>query len=285
MTSQRITRATPKSASGWHPATTRSPTPCTRSATPTLRSSHSRRLATFSRRWSTTTRPSPNFAVSSPTVMPSSRLCCGIPAARPGARTLREGTEAARGARRGESLGARSPKRSGAVLQSAWQRLLGDRQAGRGSRLVRESVCPAKGLGRRQSVAGRLRVRSGRHPRKHRCFEAIQQNSSPPRPPSSARESSSSSSSAFPTPDDYYNLACYHSRLAGLAREPGAEITALAARIEADLAMKDLVSAVAAGFHIRSLLANDRDLDSIRSRSDFQLLILDLTFPEDPFAR
>ncbi len=60
----------------------------------------------------------------------------------------------------------RSPKRSGALLQSARQCLPGNRQASRGARVVRESPHPAKGPGRRQSVVRRLPLRSGRHPRK-----------------------------------------------------------------------------------------------------------------------
>jgi serine/threonine-protein kinase len=88
-----------------------------------------------------------------------------------------------------------------------------------------------------------------------------------------------------PSPDDYYNLACYHARLAGIAVESGSGLTAEGARTDADHAMEDLRRAVAHGFRILPLMAIDRDLDPLRSRPDFQLLMMDLTFPDDPFAR
>ena len=34
-----------------------------------------------------------------------------------------------------------------------------------------------------------------------------------------------------------------------------------------------------------SLIAIDHDLDPLRSRADFQELMMDLNFPDDPFAR
>src|SRR4029077_8417370 len=49
-------------------------------------------------------------------------------------------------------------------------------------------------------------------------------------------------------PDDDYNLACYHARLAGLAGQFGSGITAEGARTEADRAMEALRRALAAGF-------------------------------------
>ena len=88
-----------------------------------------------------------------------------------------------------------------------------------------------------------------------------------------------------PSSDDYYNLACYHARLAGLAGAPGSGITAEGARTEADRAMTNLRQAAASGFRMLSLMAIDRDLDALRSRPDFQLLMMDLTFPEVPFGR
>jgi tetratricopeptide (TPR) repeat protein len=87
-----------------------------------------------------------------------------------------------------------------------------------------------------------------------------------------------------PSPEDYYNLACYHARLAGLAGASGSGITNQGARIEADRAMEHLHRAAATGFRMRSLMAIDRDLDSLGSRPDFRLLMMDLTFPEDAFS-
>ena len=87
------------------------------------------------------------------------------------------------------------------------------------------------------------------------------------------------------TPEDHYNVACYHASLAGVADQIRGGITSAAARTEADHAMADLRRAVAAGFRMLSLIAIDHDLDPLRSRADFQELMMDLTFPDDPFAR
>jgi serine/threonine-protein kinase len=86
------------------------------------------------------------------------------------------------------------------------------------------------------------------------------------------------------TPEDYYNLACYHSALAGFARCPGSGVTAEEGRAESDRAMDDLRRAAAAGFRMTSLMAFDHELDPLRSRPDFQVLMMDLSFPSDPFA-
>jgi hypothetical protein len=43
--------------------------------------------------------------------------------------------------------------------------------------------------------------------------------------------------------------------------------------------------AIAAGYRDRAELAADPALDPLRVRPEFRLLILDLSFPEDPFAR
>jgi tetratricopeptide (TPR) repeat protein len=87
------------------------------------------------------------------------------------------------------------------------------------------------------------------------------------------------------TPEDDYNLACYHSSLAGLAENPGTGITAADGRDEADRAMNDLCRAAAGGFRMSSLILKDRDLDPLRTRPDFQVLMMDLALPEEPFAR
>jgi serine/threonine-protein kinase len=87
------------------------------------------------------------------------------------------------------------------------------------------------------------------------------------------------------TPHDLYNLACTHSRLAGLAAEPGSGMMATEGRAEADRAMDWLRQAVAAGYRKLTFLRTDPDLDPLRSRPDFQLLLMDLAFPDDPFAR
>jgi serine/threonine-protein kinase len=55
-------------------------------------------------------------------------------------------------------------------------------------------------------------------------------------------------------------------------------------RATADLAMLTLHKAVAAGYHDMFSFSGDITLDPLRSRSDFQLLMMDLAFPADPFA-
>jgi eukaryotic-like serine/threonine-protein kinase len=79
-----------------------------------------------------------------------------------------------------------------------------------------------------------------------------------------------------PSPSDHYNIACYQSLLAGVVA---------AGSGEADNAMESLRRAVAAGWRDLTLMRKDSDLDSIRSRPDFQLLMLDLAMPADPLAR
>ncbi len=75
-----------------------------------------------------------------------------------------------------------------------------------------------------------------------------------------------------------YNLACACSILAALAE--GDE-----RRAYADRAMAALRRAVDTGSRDIPMLRSDRDLDSLRSRPDFQMLLLDVAFPNDPFAR
>jgi serine/threonine-protein kinase len=84
---------------------------------------------------------------------------------------------------------------------------------------------------------------------------------------------------------DLYNLACAHAGLSGLAAEPSSRMTAHQGRAEADKAMEWLRRAVAAGYRNFGWMRVDADLDSLRPRSDFQLLMLDLAFPADPIAR
>jgi tetratricopeptide (TPR) repeat protein/tRNA A-37 threonylcarbamoyl transferase component Bud32 len=87
------------------------------------------------------------------------------------------------------------------------------------------------------------------------------------------------------TPENHFNLACYRARLAGLAGKPGSQLTTDDGRVESDRAMEHLRRAAASGFRMLSLLSSDHDLDALRSRTDFRVLVADLSFPTDPFAR
>jgi eukaryotic-like serine/threonine-protein kinase len=88
-----------------------------------------------------------------------------------------------------------------------------------------------------------------------------------------------------PSPADCFNLTCFHSRLAGLAALPGSGLTAAEGQAEADNAMHWLRKAVAGGFRYLMALRGESDLDPLRSRADFKDLMMDLAFPDDPFAR
>ena len=43
--------------------------------------------------------------------------------------------------------------------------------------------------------------------------------------------------------------------------------------------------ALAAGFATVAWISQDPDLELLRSRDDFRMLMMDLAFPADPFAR
>jgi eukaryotic-like serine/threonine-protein kinase len=80
-----------------------------------------------------------------------------------------------------------------------------------------------------------------------------------------------------------YNLACFRSLLYGVAAEPGSELTAAAAERLGAQAVDTLRRAAAAGLLDIVFMRKDTDLDPLRARPDFQKLLLDLSFPADPF--
>jgi serine/threonine-protein kinase len=84
--------------------------------------------------------------------------------------------------------------------------------------------------------------------------------------------------------EDLYNLACYHAMRAGAAARPKSGLSTAEGQAETDQAMTWLRKAVAAGYRSLAFLKTDPDLDPLRSRPDFQLLLLDLAMPADPFA-
>ncbi len=91
----------------------------------------------------------------------------------------------------------------------------------------------------------------------------------------------------LPTPNahDLYNVACCHAALAGAAADPGSGVPAAECRAEADRAMDILRRAITGGFRQLAHMQTDTDLDPLRAREDFQLLMMDLAFPADPFLR
>jgi serine/threonine-protein kinase len=88
-------------------------------------------------------------------------------------------------------------------------------------------------------------------------------------------------------PDGYnlYNLACFRSLLCAIAAKPGSGLSSTDVEGLGGQAIAALQRAVAAGFRDLAFMRKDTDLDGVRSRSDFTLLLLDLAFPGEPFAR
>ncbi len=81
-----------------------------------------------------------------------------------------------------------------------------------------------------------------------------------------------------------YDLARNHALLAGLAAEDRSGLASTEGRVRSDRAMDILKRVLAEGYRDRKMSA-DPDFDALRSRADFQLLMMDLTFPADPIAR
>jgi hypothetical protein len=70
----------------------------------------------------------------------------------------------------------------------------------------------------------------------------------------------------------------------GITSQPGSGISAESGRVEADLAMRWLRRDVAAGYRSLDAFRNESGLNPIRSRPDFQLLMMDLAMPDEVFA-
>jgi tetratricopeptide (TPR) repeat protein/tRNA A-37 threonylcarbamoyl transferase component Bud32 len=88
-----------------------------------------------------------------------------------------------------------------------------------------------------------------------------------------------------PYDESFYYLAGCHALLGRAAGVPGSGSSPGEGSVEFDRAMDSLRCAVAAGYRNVAWMRRDPDLDPLRSRADFQLLLLDLAFPSDPFAR
>ena len=85
---------------------------------------------------------------------------------------------------------------------------------------------------------------------------------------------------------DHINLAVIHAGLAGVAARPESGISAAEGRAEADRAMASLRKAVDGGYRPPlAMIRSDNTFNSLRPRTDFQLLMMDLAMPEKPFAQ
>jgi serine/threonine-protein kinase len=87
-----------------------------------------------------------------------------------------------------------------------------------------------------------------------------------------------------PSPVNIYDIACGQSQLAGLAQDARSGLTADEGRVAMAAAIAALREAIGAGWHNPALIRSDPGLDPIRSRPDFQMLVADVEFPDDPFA-
>ncbi len=83
----------------------------------------------------------------------------------------------------------------------------------------------------------------------------------------------------------YVMAACCHAELSGLGGLPGSGVSAAEGQVEAETAMELLRKAVAMGMRNRAWLRTIPGLDPIRGRGDFRLIMMDIEFPAQPFAR
>jgi eukaryotic-like serine/threonine-protein kinase len=79
-------------------------------------------------------------------------------------------------------------------------------------------------------------------------------------------------------PSELYNAACALASIIPRAEENARQALAVEA-------VGTLREAIAAGWKDAAEARRDQELDSLRGRDDFRLLLLDLAFPADPFAR
>ncbi len=87
------------------------------------------------------------------------------------------------------------------------------------------------------------------------------------------------------TNESLYTLAGNHALIAGLAQVPGSRISATEAETEAKRAVECLRKPLTAGYHTATELRADPDFRALLERRDFENMLLDIQFPQDPFAR
>jgi len=84
---------------------------------------------------------------------------------------------------------------------------------------------------------------------------------------------------------EWFETACCHAALAGLAGRDGSGVSAAAAASEAEKAMDLLAKAATMGYRSLDVYRTESALDPLRNRPDFQVLMMDLVFQTRPFAR
>jgi tetratricopeptide (TPR) repeat protein len=85
--------------------------------------------------------------------------------------------------------------------------------------------------------------------------------------------------------EEVFETACSHAMLAGLAGRAGSGVSEAEGEEETGKSMERLRRAVAMGYGNRIELGLEPALESLRARDEFQLLMMDLAMPDDPFAR
>jgi tetratricopeptide (TPR) repeat protein len=88
-----------------------------------------------------------------------------------------------------------------------------------------------------------------------------------------------------PGPEDIFSLAASHALLASVAGVAGSGLTAAQGETQAESALAALRRAVSMGYRNTARLRSDAQLDSLRARPGFQILLMDLDMPRDPFAQ
>jgi hypothetical protein len=83
---------------------------------------------------------------------------------------------------------------------------------------------------------------------------------------------------------DWFQTACCHAALCGLSGHDGAGVSAAEAVDEAARAIAALSRAAGLGYRDAHAWRTDSALDPLRSRDDFRLLMMDVSFPAEPFA-
>jgi hypothetical protein len=85
-------------------------------------------------------------------------------------------------------------------------------------------------------------------------------------------------------PETLYYLAGCHALLGGIAGTDGSGLSAALGAAELDTAMGVLRRAVEGGYREVTWIKRDPDLDALRPRPEFQLLMMDLAMPAEPFS-
>jgi hypothetical protein len=79
--------------------------------------------------------------------------------------------------------------------------------------------------------------------------------------------------------EQWFETACCHAVLTGLAEQNGAGVSSAEAKTEADQAMASLRKAVDAGYRNAADLRTDSALGALRKREDFKKLVEELEKP------